>query len=452
MKKITRILSVALVAVMLLSVSAVSFAADDTTAYIPARLAKLGLDIDIEDIQYPELSINITALDKRVVKIENGKPVYQQVKPDYCPKPDGTGYDAKLITEDSVAQYQFTEKPDWFGVVLSSLDGGWSNIEIDDDGYGEFEIGELHRQPGMWSWYNNPTSHGSGGDYPYSGGKNYGDYSVNVNYHRDGSAYKVAITFAEPVDPFLTGMEGGVLTVTYEAVEPITDCYKKALAQWTKDKAEKKYYPKPTSDAVWYLSNVSVKYPEGNYIVGIDTGWRNDKKQNLATYKVTYAVSENAYYRITYAPQTTSIYENHTDKKLDGTATYTVKYKDGDNEKTYVYKVPERFNDLGKQQSSAAYYPSKKLDDGNYIHHYTADQPLSGEFFKSRADWEANSVYAVSGSNAKGALKNWYEFFGTDKVKSSKSGVEFKANKLGKKVKNIKKACTSFKSPRRLTK
>lgn len=438
MKKITRILSAALVAVMLLSATAISFAADDTTAYIPAKLSKLGLDVDLSDIQYPELSIKITNLAK--LKI-NGE--YVLTDPDYCPDPmTGKGVPNKFITEDSVAQFQFSEKPDWFGAVLSSLDGGWRNIEIDDDAYGELEIGELHRQPGMWSWYANANSHGAGGDYPYSGGKDYGDYSVNVSYHRDGSAYKISVTFKNAADPFLTGMEGGTLTVVYESVELNTKCYREAVADWIaagKKNASGCYVPKPTPTSEWYLSHVGMTYPEGNYIVAIGTDWRNDAKQNLASYRVAYQVSENAIYRITYAPRTTSIYEEH----VKGGAVYQ-------GTKGYNYTINGKYTDLSKQDSSGAFEPSASTVNGNFVRHYTADEPIYGEFYKSYQDLNDGNVYAVSGSG--NHLNWWVEFFGTGTINSSKGNVSFPANKVGKRIKSIKKGTTSFKSPRRLTK
>ena len=73
MKKVTRILSVALVAMMMLSLCVIA-QADETSVYIPTKLSKLGLDISLDDFVYPELSIKITDLAK-VYDIVDGKKV-----------------------------------------------------------------------------------------------------------------------------------------------------------------------------------------------------------------------------------------------------------------------------------------------------------------------------------------------------------------------------------------
>ena len=55
--------------------------------------------------------------------------------------------------------------------------------------------------------------------YPYYAGKDYGDYSVNVSYYRNGKAYKVVVTLKDSEDFFRTGMEGGVMSITFERVK-----------------------------------------------------------------------------------------------------------------------------------------------------------------------------------------------------------------------------------------
>ena len=482
MKKITRILSMALVAMMMLSLCAVA-QADDTSAYIPAKLSKLGLDAILEDFEYPGLSIKITNLAKKYYYDENGKKQYILADPDYCLDPDAsaengapTGYPQKVITEDSVAQFQFDEKPDWFGVNLSSLDGGWQNIDIDDNGYGELEIGELHRQPGMYTWYASGEGwavQGSGGDYPYSGGKDYGDYAVTVSYHRDGSAYKVEVELKNGVDPFVTGLEVESVKVVFECVPVVTDCYADALVCWEMhnhmNEKEEYFLPRPQPMSVWYLSKVNAVYADGSYVAGVETDWRNDKKQNLASYRVTYAVSENAYYKITYAPKTTTIFENKTGALSINNGQVGVKYQwydttKGNNTGAFVkaelkytktvlgegneFFIPEpaQFTDLGAQNVCGAYVPSQTMASGDKLHHYTADEPIFGKFYKSRDDWKNDNCYACSGSGNN--LKKWYQWNGTKK--NNDTGIVHNQN--GKQVKSIKKACTSFKSIRRLTK
>ena len=133
---------------------------------------------------------------------------------------------------------------------------------------------------------------------------------------------------------------------------------------------------------------------EGNYIVAIGTDWRNDAKQNLASYRVAYQVSENAIYRITYAPRTTSIYEEH----VKGGAVYQ-------GTKGYNYTINGKYTDLSKQDSSGAFEPSASTVNGNFVRHYTADEPIYGEFYKSYQDLNDGNVYAVSGS---GDHLNWW--------------------------------------------
>ena len=349
MKKMTRILSVALVAMMVMSLAAVAQAATPSV-YIPGKLAKL-VDAYVDDYAFPTLDITTTALQ-------------------------GNAW-VKRITEDSVAQLQFSEKPDWAGVNLSSLDGGWTSLDVDESGYAELAIGELHRQPGMYSWTNSSVTYwdkycklrfrndwtegdwegaktfkkgelvpadkfgwlfGNGGDYPYSAGKDYGNYNVTVNYHRNGAPYQVAVSL-KGVDAFETGMEGAVTTITFELVNVELDSYRyitylnadgKAVRKngpYTKyiknlkfdekgydhkkgGTAEEGYYydedneiltvgPLSSTD-MWYVSSVSATYPEGNPIVAVEADYRNDAKNNLYGYTICYAVSENEVYEITY--------------------------------------------------------------------------------------------------------------------------------------------------------
>ena len=350
MKKMTRILSVALVAMMVMSLAAVAQAATPSV-YIPGKLAKL-VDAYVDDYAFPTLDITTTALK-------------------------GNAW-VKRITEDSVAQLQFFEKPDWAGVNLSSLDGGWTSLDVDESGYAELAIGELHRQPGMYSWTNSNVTYwdkdcklrfrndwtegkwegaktfkkdelvpdeyfgwlfGNGGDYPYSAGKDYGNYNVTVNYHRNGAPYQVAVSL-KGVDAFETGMEGAVTTITFELVNVQLDSYryivytnadgdvikhKAPYAKYIKNltfnedgEVETGYYhydeneilavgPLSSTD-VWYVSSVSATYPEGNPIIAVEADYRNDAKNNLYGYTISYAVSENEVYEITYNTSNTPIF------------------------------------------------------------------------------------------------------------------------------------------------
>jgi hypothetical protein len=392
MKKITKILSVALVAMMVLSVSAVALA-DTPSVYIPKKLGKL-VDAFAEDYQFPSLWTKVTAL--ATVTDKNGDPVPSSTCFDAY---TGKAVNVKSITEDSVMQFHFSEKPDYFGCVLSALDGGYANIEIDDSGYGELEIGELHRQAPKYG--------------EFVGGKDYGTYSVEVGYARDGSANWVTVTLKDSEDFFRTGMEGGVMSITFEQVTVETKCG--PLVDELDDDGE------PTGNKVkkydnfttfWFVSNVSATYPEGNYIVGVETDWRNDSKQNLASYRIAYAPSENEVYKITYAPNTTTIIETHTYDERTGKLT------------GIEYETPSEYMgfNLNTKKFCEWFIPSENLGNGEFAHHYTADEAIYGEYYRN------GSKVAISGSGNN--LNKWY-----------KPG-------HGAQVRNVKKGTTSFKSPR----
>lgn len=395
MKKNTRILSAALVAMMVLSLAVVA-SAETPSVYIPNRLAKL-VDAVVDDYVYPELVTKgdiVTKYDK-----VTGKEI------------------AWNLNTEGVMHFQFSEKPDYAGAIVSSLDGGWINLDVDDSGYAEMELEDLVRQPGTWSWSNvyfvdkdgvwhstgrspsNPDivekwfkgegyadfvktpakktnedgsyyvlMYGNGGDYAYQAGKDYGDYSVVVSYHRDGSPYEVAVSLKD-TDLFETGMEGAVSTITFKVVNVELDSYKR-LYQFiygddslttikvrpnnkfvtTKKDADGNitqiYYEVPgrrdinpsawdteifdlSNTDVWYVAAVSATYPAGNFIVGAEADFRNDKKNNLSQYKISYAVNDTDVARITYNPYDAPVFGEYL--------------KDGD-----LYAVSGSGNNLNK--------------------------------------------------------------------------------------------------------
>lgn len=369
MKNITKILSVALVAMMVLSLSAVALA-EDTTVYIPARLGRLVSGYYLEDYAYPTLSVHTDAAWNAAAG-------------------------EMTATEDAITHLQFSEAPDWAGANVN----GWTSINVDASGYGEIDPWKL--QPGYWSasGYDdkgNTTWHVTGAwtNTPYHAGKDYGDYAVNVDYAMNGEAWKVAVTLKDSEDFFKTGMEGGTMTITFEKVDVKLSSSATAHTK------------------VWYISQVSATYPEGNYIIGVEADFRNDSKQNLCSYRVSYAVSEKEIYKITYAPNTASILEDR-DNQLSS-SDYT---KVGPNVPSTVV-TPTTWNPK---------YP-KIGTRGVFVHHYTADEAIYGEFYTSRDDWSNGTITAVSGSGSK--LNKWYK------------------NGHGAQVRNIKKGTSSFKSPR----
>lgn len=355
MKKTTKILSVALVAMMVLSLAAIA-QADETTVYIPARAGRLLNGYYVEDYVFPTLSVHTDAAWNAAAG-------------------------EVTAAEDAITHLQFSEAPDWAGANVN----GWTNIEVDASGYGEIDPWKL--QPGYWSWsaydeMGNTTAHitGQWTNTPYHAGKDYGSYSVNVDYAMNGKAWQVAVTLKDAEDFFKTGMEGGTMTIVFTRVNVQLDSVKPN--------------GKLASTDVWYISQVSATYPEGNYIIGVEADFRNDAKSNLCSYRVAYAVSEKEIYEITYAPKTATLDET--------TSPYTV---------------------IGSLVPSGGYDGKSK-----YIHHYNADEAIYGEYYTSRDAWSDGSVTAVSGSGSK--LNKWY-----------KSG-------HGAQVRNIKKGTTSFKSPR----
>lgn len=435
MKKLIRILSVALVAVMVLSLSAVALA-DTPTVYIPQKLAKLNLNVDIDDFDYPALHTK---------------------------------------TNDEVAKLYFSEKPDWAGVSLSSLDGGWLNLDVDDTGYAEYDVEGLHRLPGTWGtsircvydeegnvvvewpdWmfeYNDFAELEmvtDRGDSPYRAGKDYGAYAVEVGYRRDGSVYELVVTLKDSVDYFRTGMEGAVTKVKFEEVNVRTKCsqdaYKADMEQYEKDlekykrdlaaytlaveeweadgKPEGKEPKEPARPVkpslggvnVWYISQVAATYPDGNPIVGVEVNYRNDKKETPYSYSISYATSEIEVYKIKYAAGTSTTLEYHN--PWGGVNDYEKLPLNKPSKYMGTYEFQGKYWDPKTEE-----YKTYTSDADYYRVYHAADEVLCGEYYRNGA------LTAVSGSGKK--LGNWY-----------KPG-------HGSQVKKIAtKSCTSFKSPR----
>ena len=215
-------------------------------------------------------------------------------------------------------------------------------------------------------------------------------------------------------DFFLTGMENAVTEITYARNTVTSVC-------GDGQDPEQLY---THFDGFYSVTFVDADYPAGNYIRRVSTAWRNDKKQALASYKILYEVAENELYRITYAPQTTSIYENHTGF---GPGVFTYR---GVN-----YQIPEdeAYTDLGKQDIRGKNIPSMKPSSGEYVHHYTADEVLCGYVLQWAPDWKdeddvTESTFAKSGSGDN--LNKWYDPF------------------TGRQVRSIRYPCTYFVSPR----
>ncbi len=182
---------------------------------------------------------------------------------------------------------------------------------------------------------------------------------------------------------------------------------------------------------VWYISTVTATYPAGNYIVGVEADWRNDKKKTLASYKITYEPKQGEQYKITYSPITTTVLEDKSFRMQQAIEDiYDKDYSKYEKFSTWSNNTPSTIV-AGPEYDRTG----KKIMDGVYFHHYTEDEVLSGLY-------TSGSTVLCSGSGKN--LKKWYKFNG---VTTLKDGT--KRNNLGKQVKkNGLKPCTSFISPR----
>ena len=384
MKKIARIMSVALAVMMVLSLSAVSLAEDATAVYIPDKIAKLNLP---ERPSYISLK---TQTESAPMFDEFGNPVMSTTCKDRYTHQfvQNTG-----IVEDAVIELQFSRKPDWAGVIWAE---GFENLEVDDNGYAVTSMEGHLRQPGTWAWNNPDTTcdpltgkivwredgtpapswcHQTGGDYAYMAGKG----PITIQYGRNGHVNYLDYTVEE--DFFKTGMEGCSTVIRYEIVSVVTEC---------------------GVDQEWYVSSVTATYPEGNKVVGVSATYRNDEKNKLASYKISYAASETETYVITYAPNTATMIENHLDYSWP---------MDNNPPDAAIAKLPGNL-------------PSQNIVDANdnvlfSIHHYTADEPIYGEYYKN------GELKAVTGSGNN--INRWYKPGHGKEVKGLKPLSSFKS-------------------------
>ncbi len=226
MKRFIRILSVSLAAMLLLSVAGVSFAAKDTPVYIPGKVAKLGLP------DMPDYLTLKTKTERAVMKNSRGEKIYQtetwSVNGNVVtfPKYDYNGNPIPLygIVDDAKIELQFSEKPDWAGVVWMD---GYETLELDESGYAATSMEGHRMQPGIsivksssnWKTGDTEVYEHDGGDYAYLAGKD----NVTVQYGRSGKVNYVEYTVDQ--DFFRTGMEGASTTIRWEPVQIPTDCY-----------------------------------------------------------------------------------------------------------------------------------------------------------------------------------------------------------------------------------
>lgn len=143
----------------------------------------------------------------------------------------------------------------------------------------------------------------------------------------------------------------------------------------------------------WYISQVVTTYPDDiNYIVRVESDWKNNSGQFLWGYKITYATSAKERYKITYMPYTTTILEDHGTNKFYEWDNPT--YPSTDLEAYFEAIKQKQIEETGSSTINPADY------HGMYLHHYEEDTPIYGEYTDGTQE-------LVSGSGD--FLNYWYE-------------------------------------------
>ena len=75
-----------------------------------------------------------------------------------------------------------------------------------------------------------------------------------------------------------------------------------ATIYWRSEEIESDCWKSPEDDylTTWYVGNVTVSYPHGEEIRSVSVDYRNDKKNTVYAYTVTYAVGDTGLYSIRY--------------------------------------------------------------------------------------------------------------------------------------------------------
>ncbi len=352
--------------------------------YLPEKIEELGLPEMPDYLSLKTRTECVPMTDKKgieVFQLETKEDEEGNKFVDYRLDDLGNKIPVYGIVEDAIIALQFSRKPDWAGVLWWE---GWENLNVNDEGYAETSMENHIAQPGIWegsSPINMVTEKPEYSDYAFMAGVG----PVTCEYGRRGTVNYVEYTVKE--DYFRTGM-GGANTVIRWVPEHI------------KNYSEENYVKYETTTTVWYVSSVTATYPAGNTIVGVRADYRNDRKNTLSSYTITYAVNDNETYAITYMPNTATIFEEHN---------YGLFLPDNSLLPSTIFTN----NDPNTWEE----YPT-----GAYFHHYEADEPIYGEYTVS-----GRKYVSGSGSN----LNKWY---------SEDHGKQLKKNGL--------RGVTSFKSPR----
>lgn len=407
MKKRFRLLSALLAAVLALSLSSAVLAAPGDTGgvrvYIPNKIARL---------HAPDMPEYITLRTRTQSVATYGN---EEKPSDPCP--------ILPVNEPDIELF-FSEQPDWAAVLWPE---GMEMVSVNEKGYARVSSAGHSMMPGSTAgtmlikneqgetvrvWAATTADHKAGDPAPTGDGAFMAcKGNVTVKYNRDGSV--VWVEYVIPEDFYKTGIFGGVTTFRYERVNTQLDCYLWIVVEdqdgeqrtiknpydalfvptevdsdnnptkWSyQDSEVVEFGPTSTKD-VWYISQVVTEYPDDvNYIVRVETDWRNDSGQFLWGYKITYATSPNERYKITYMPYKATILEDHNENV----------YYTWDNPNFPSTDLEAYFESVGA--ADAADY------HGMYLHHYEADTPIYGEY----TDGNLN---LVSGSGD--YLPYWYE-------------------------------------------
>lgn len=303
MKKTARLLCAFLAVMMLLSLSTASLA-ENEKVYIPVSLSRYHVPT------LDEIWDKLFYLTIEVDSIPTYNNPYDPSDP--CPI---------LMTDDADVEFWFRDGqgnpfvPDWFFGSFSSLDGGWIELPVNDSGYTTYNTEGYHYAPGSGPWYGPRELYNRYG-YDYIGtpawhalsnfvaGKTNEDgTSVILSFANSGLIMSVDYVMPD-MDYFRLPAEGAKTSVTYR-----TNAYPVKADEGTPKERILYYllYDLSKHEALetidYHISDVCTEYAAGSSIRSILTKWMNLKKNNLDSYIIAYADTDEDVYAITYQPQ-----------------------------------------------------------------------------------------------------------------------------------------------------
>ena len=302
MKKTARLLCAFLAVMMLLSLSTASLA-ENEEVYIPVSLSRYHV---------PTLDEIWDKLFYLTIKVDSIPTYNNPYDPnDPCPI---------LITDDADVEFWFRDingdpfVPDWFYGSFSILDGGWVELPVNDRGYTMYNSEDYHYTPDYAPWYGprelytksniddpgDPVWHALSN---FVAGKIYEDgTSMILSFANTGLIMSAEYVIPD-MDYFRQPAEGAKTFVTYR-----TNYYSVITDEDTPDEKcvyylydLSKHEELETID--YHISDVCAEYPLGNSIRALRTKWLGFGKNNLCSYIIAYAVTDEDVYAITYLPQ-----------------------------------------------------------------------------------------------------------------------------------------------------